>query len=79
MKAFLKEAINTGLIIRGVTVFKGHGGRTDVEQDVLYCVVTRLEIGKVKNVTEEIDASAFVVAHALRDVEGGVIKKAMLH
>ena len=64
---------------RGVTVFKGRGGHTDVEQDVLYCVVTRLEIGNVKRVTEEIDHAAFIVTHALRDVEGGVIKKAMLH
>lgn len=68
----------TEYLNRGVTVFKGRGGRTDLEQDVLYCVVTRLEIGNVKNVANEIDDAAFVITHALRDVEGGVIKRAML-
>src|SRR4029079_18431618 len=33
---------------RGVTIYKGRGGLTDVEQDILYCVVTRLEMSKVK-------------------------------
>src|SRR5918911_1659952 len=61
---------------RGVTVYKGRRGWTDAEQDILLCVVTRLEIGKVKGVVGEFDASAFVVVHPLADVEGGVVKKA---
>lgn len=64
---------------RGVTVFKGYGGMTGAEQDVLYCVVTRLEIGKVKAIVRAFDTSAFVVSHALADVEGGVVKRAPLH
>jgi uncharacterized membrane-anchored protein YitT (DUF2179 family) len=64
---------------RGVTVYKGRGGRTDAEQDILYCVVTRLEIGRVRGVVEEIDRSAFVVVHALADAAGGVIKKPLIH
>jgi len=64
---------------RGVTVYKGRRGWTDAEQDILLCVVTRLEIGRVKGVVEEHDASAFVVVHPLSDVWGGVIKKPALH
>jgi uncharacterized membrane-anchored protein YitT (DUF2179 family) len=64
---------------RGVTVYKGRRGWTDAEQDILFCVVTRLEIGRVKGVVEEFDQSAFVVVHPLSDVSGGVIKKAALH
>lgn len=64
---------------RGVTVFRGYGGRTGVEQDILFCVVTRLEIGKVKAIVRAVDPEAFVVAHALSDVEGGVVKRAALH
>jgi uncharacterized membrane-anchored protein YitT (DUF2179 family) len=64
---------------RGVTVYKGRRGWTDAEQDILFCVVTRLEIGRVKGVVEELDQSAFVVVHSLSDVSGGVIKKAALH
>jgi uncharacterized membrane-anchored protein YitT (DUF2179 family) len=64
---------------RGVTVYKGRRGWTDSEQDILFCVVTRLEIGRVRGVIAEHDPAAFVVVHPLSDVHGGVIKKAPLH
>jgi len=52
---------------------------TGAEQDILYCVVTRLEIGKVKSIVRAIDETAFVVSHALADVDGGVVKRSGLH
>jgi len=58
---------------RGVTVFKGthaHDGRA---QEILYCVVTRLEIGGVKEIVRQIDPAAFVVTHVLADAQGGVL------
>jgi uncharacterized membrane-anchored protein YitT (DUF2179 family) len=61
---------------RGVTIYKGRGGMTSAEQDILFCVVTRLEISRVRILTKDIDESAFIVTQALADVEGGVIKKA---
>ena len=64
---------------RGVTVYKGRGGMTGADQDILFCVVTRLEIGKVKQIAREIDKSAFLVIHPLADVEGGTKKKTALH
>jgi len=64
---------------RGVTVYKGYGGLSGAEQDILYCVVTRLEIGKVKTIVAALDASAFVVSHPLADVSGGTVKRAALH
>jgi len=64
---------------RGVTVYKGYGGMTGAERHILYCVVTRLEIGKVKSIVRAIDESAFVVSHALADVDGGVVKRSGLH
>ncbi|MCP9495212.1 MAG: YitT family protein [Pyrinomonadaceae bacterium MAG19_C2-C3] len=64
---------------RGVTIYKGRGGLSDTEQSILYCVVTRLEIGSVKTVVRGIDETAFVVTHALSDVDGGIIKKPTLH
>lgn len=42
-------------------------------------MVTRLEIGSVKNIVKALDENAFVVLHALADVEGGVIKGGALH
>jgi uncharacterized membrane-anchored protein YitT (DUF2179 family) len=79
----IKEAI-TGRLHRGVTVYRGSGGigsrgETDMERDILYCVVTRLEIGNIKNVVKEIDSTAFVTTHSLSEVEGGLIKKSGLH
>src|SRR5580765_5960131 len=65
-----------GELERGVTVFKGYGGLSGVEQDILYCVVTRLEIGKVKTIVHAVDPDAFVVSHPLADAEGGVVKRA---
>jgi uncharacterized membrane-anchored protein YitT (DUF2179 family) len=64
---------------RGVTVFRGFGGLSGQERDILYCVVTRLEVGKVKAIVREIDPNAFVVYHALAGAEGGVVKTRGFH
>jgi uncharacterized membrane-anchored protein YitT (DUF2179 family) len=64
---------------RGVTIYKGYGGHSGAERNILFCVVTKLEIGKIKTITRELDQSAFIVSHPLADVEGGVVKRAGLH
>jgi uncharacterized membrane-anchored protein YitT (DUF2179 family) len=81
--AAIKDAIINKLH-RGVTVYRGRGGvgstgATEEDQEILYCVVTRLEIGNVKRAVEEIDPAAFITTHALSDVEGGLIKKPAFH
>jgi uncharacterized membrane-anchored protein YitT (DUF2179 family) len=76
--ARIRERI-TGELERGVTVYKGYGGLSGAEQEILYCVVTRLEIGKVKAIVRAVDPQAFVVSHPLADAEGGVVKRAALH
>lgn len=63
---------------RGVTIYKGRGGMSDIEQDILFCVVTRLEIGRITTAAHEVDADAFIVIHRLADAEGGMIKKLAL-
>jgi uncharacterized membrane-anchored protein YitT (DUF2179 family) len=74
----IRERI-VGELQRGVTVYKGYGGLSGAEQDILYCVVTRLEIGRIKTIVRAVDPHAFVVSHALADAEGGVVKRAALH
>lgn len=69
---------------RGVTILKGRGGygkrgESTKEMDVLYCVVTRLEVSKLKNIIERVDESAFMVMHSINDTKGGMIKKRPLH
>ena len=76
--ALIRDAIIRDLR-RGVTVYKGRGGLSDSEQDILYCVVTRLEIGRVKTLVADFDPDAFVVVHGLADATGGVLKRRALH
>ncbi|WP_044172219.1 YitT family protein [Flectobacillus major] len=69
---------------RGVTIFKGKRGfgkrgKKDEDLDVIYTVLTRLELQKLNNEIENIDATAFVVQQSINDVKGGMIKKLPLH
>ena len=64
---------------RGVTIYRGYGGMTGVERDILHCVVTRLEVGKVKAIARESDEHAFVFYHRLAGAEGGVVKTRGFH
>jgi uncharacterized membrane-anchored protein YitT (DUF2179 family) len=64
---------------RGVTVYKGRGGLSGEDQEILYCVVTRLEIGRVKAIVRALDPNAFVTSHPLTGVDGGMVKRASLH
>ncbi len=64
---------------RGVTIYRGAGGMSGREREILYCVVTRLEIGRVKAIVREIDPEAFVVYHALAGAEGGVVRTRGFH
>jgi uncharacterized membrane-anchored protein YitT (DUF2179 family) len=74
----IRQAILDGLG-RGVTVYKGRGGKTGADQDILFCVVTRLEIGRVRSIAQAIDRSAFLIVYPLADVQGGVLKKTRVH
>jgi len=72
------SAIRTALLDdlgRGVTIIKARGGKTGEDREVLYCVVTRLEIGRVIRIVDRFDSAAFVVQHPLADVRGGVVHR----
>jgi uncharacterized membrane-anchored protein YitT (DUF2179 family) len=67
---------------RGVTVYKGREGfgkqgYTD-DKNIIYTVVTRLEISKLNNEIHKIDRNAFVVMTTIKDIKGGMIKKRRL-
>jgi len=64
---------------RGVTIYKGRGGLSIEEQEIVYCVVTRLEVGKVKAIARGLDQAAFITSHPLADVQGGMVKHRVLH
>ena len=64
---------------RGVTIYKGKRGfgkQGDTgEIDIVYTVITRLEINKLNTEIEKIDPNAFVVMSSVKDTKGGMIKK----
>jgi len=64
---------------RGVTVYTGKSGygkrgeTNDVE--IIYTVITRLELNKLNTEIEKIEPDAFVVMNSVKDTKGGMIKK----
>lgn len=64
---------------RGVTILHGQGAYTGEAKQVLYSVITRLEIAKLKIIIQEIDENAFVTINEVHDVMGGKVKKRAIH
>ena len=66
---------------RGITVYKGERGflqeHFNLSQpvDIIFTVVTRLEVRKLRNVVQDIDPNAFVFTHVIRETAGGVLKR----
>ncbi|MFM9597988.1 YitT family protein, partial [Streptomyces scabiei] len=62
---------------RGITVYKGERGflpgKFDVsaECDIIFTVITRLELRKLKNLISEVDPKAFIYASTIREASGG--------
>ncbi len=70
----------TNELQQGVTVYKGEGGfgksghrRENVK--IIYTVVTRLEVNKVRSAIQRVDPQAFIVMNSLKDTIGGMTKK----
>jgi uncharacterized membrane-anchored protein YitT (DUF2179 family) len=65
---------------RGVTLYqgkRGYGkyGETLNPIEIVFTVITRLEIAKLNVEIERIDPNAFVVMSSIKDTKGGMIKK----
>ncbi|HOX82515.1 MAG TPA: YitT family protein [Chryseolinea sp.] len=68
---------------RGVTILKGKSGygkngHREKDLDVIYSVITRLELQKLKTEIAKIDENAFMVENSVNDIKGGMIKKRAL-
>lgn len=55
---------------RGVTVLDGHGFYTKSKREMLYCVIGRNEIVRLKNIITSVDPHAFVSIVDVHDVMG---------
>lgn len=63
---------------KGVTVYKGKGGNFENDSgdiDILFTIVTRLEVSNIKNEILSIDPSALVIENSINEVHGGVLRK----
>lgn len=65
---------------RGVTIYKGEGGYLEKKDiDIIYTVLTKLEMSKLQSEIRQIDPDAFVVQQQIADIKGGVVKRQALH
>ena len=68
---------------RGVTMYTGKGGygkrgETQKQIDIVYTVITRLEIARLRTEIDKIDSDAFIIMNSIKDTKGGMIKKRSL-
>lgn len=65
---------------RACTVYQGRGGYEDtngesIPKEIVYTVITRLELAKLSTEIDKIDKKAFIVMNVVKDIRGGMIKK----
>lgn len=64
---------------RACTIYAGRGGYgkqgKDYDKDIIYIIVTRLELAKLQTEIDKIDRNAFIVMGVVKDLKGGMIKK----
>ncbi|MEB0279543.1 MULTISPECIES: YitT family protein [unclassified Mucilaginibacter] len=82
--ALIKEMLVKQLS-RGITVYKGERGflkeSFDVSHpvDIVFTVVTRLELRRLRNMVHEIDPKAFIFTSIIKEAAGGVLKRRARH
>lgn len=70
---------------RGITIYKGERGflpgnfDVSADCDIIFTVVTRLELRKLKNLVYDTDPKAFVFANTIREASGGVTNRKSSH
>lgn len=70
---------------RGITVYKGERGflpgkfEISADCDIIFTVITRLELRKLKNLVYNEDPKAFVFANTIKEASGGIIKRRHHH
>jgi uncharacterized membrane-anchored protein YitT (DUF2179 family) len=77
------RAMITNELGRGVTVYNGErgfgkSGEKLYDMKIVYTIITRLEVSKLKHEIEKIDPNAFVFMTSVKDMKGGMIKKRRL-
>ena len=67
---------------RGLTIYSGKKGYGKTGEtyptEIIFTVITCLEISRLNAEIEKIDSGAFVVMHSIRDTRGGMVKRRSL-
>ncbi|MGG4034653.1 YitT family protein [Paenibacillus cisolokensis] len=64
---------------RSTTFIQARGGYSKEDTQMIYCVVTRLEVAKLKAIVQDIDSKAFIAIEHVADVMGGNFQKSAIH
>lgn len=59
----------------GITYINGKGGYTGAEKKIIYCVISRLEMTKLRELVKAIDKTAFLAVENVHEVEGVKIRE----
>lgn len=76
------EDIGTAIMARlgrGVTYLNGEGAFSGENKKVIFCIITRLEEAKLKDIVENYDSNAFLAIADIAEVRGGRFKKKDIH
>jgi len=76
---FIKQKMGRGLTIYSGKRGFGKRGDTILATDIIFTVVTRLEISRLTTEIEKIDPNAFIVMQSIKDTRGGMVKKRPLN
>lgn len=71
----IREKLGRGLTIYSGRKGFGRSGASDQNIDIIYTVITRLEINRLTTEVERIDPRAFIVMQSVKDTRGGMVKK----
>ena len=58
----------------GITYLSGKGGYTGDEKKIIYCIISRLELMKLKELVNNIDKTAFIAIENVHEVDGARFK-----
>jgi len=72
---FIKQKMGRGLTIYSGKRGFGKRGESYMATDIIFTVVTRLEISRLTNEVEKIDPNSFIVMQSIKDTRGGMVKK----
>lgn len=70
---------------RGITIYKGERGfmkesyDVSADVDIIFTIVTRLEVRKLQNIVRSIDSKSFIFTSTVREPQGGIVKEIVKH